>query len=236
MVKPQYYELLMPRDTLDAARCAIKVLQDLCAGDFRPLGKLRTRKVSGKPLDRDMIKRVLHDLPLACFGESGKPELGRVAQRRNDGRILMGKLNEACATSTDGVSMYRTVVSADTAWMLMGYMESYARLLSGQLDILASGELNVYPWDVGHTRNSEIRSMLVQLKEALFGLDPNASLGVMHEGAHRYMDICWDFYQVIRYRLSWDRNPSGGIQVCFDKPMHCASGVPLPVVNRLVQT
>lgn len=44
--------------------------------------------------------------------------------------------------------------------------------------------------------------------------------------------IAWDIMQVIRHRISWDRNPEGGLFVNFDVPMN-TSGVPLATIERI---
>lgn len=32
-------------------------------------------------------------------------------------------------------------------------------------------------------------------------------------------NVLWDLYQVIRHRISWDNNPTGGMTVNFDRPL-----------------
>ena len=43
--------------------------------------------------------------------------------------------------------------------------------------------------------------------------------------------VAWDLQQVIRYRLAWDRNPEGGIQVIFDEPLK-SSQEPLACIKK----
>ena len=61
--------------------------------------------------------------------------------------------------------------------------------------------------------------LLDQIKKLLTGFGPSASYGIACPEVHDDSNIAYDLLQVIRHRLAWDRNPKGGIEVYFDRPI-----------------
>lgn len=61
-------------------------------------------------------------------------------------------------------------------------------------------------------------------------LAKNASYGIYSKEVSDNARIAWDIHQVLRYKVSWKKNPNGGITVNFDPPM-VSSKEPLPKVT-----
>ena len=61
---------------------------------------------------------------------------------------------------------------------------------------------------------------------------PNAAYSISSREIGEHNRIACDIYKVIRSHLAWEREPNGGMFVCFD-PVYAQSEVPLPTVETI---
>jgi len=62
-------------------------------------------------------------------------------------------------------------------------------------------------------------SSYLLMKKEFFRLNPNAYYGIHSHDISDDFRISFDMHQVIRYHLSWKRNPEGGMGVNFRNPL-----------------
>lgn len=109
-------------------------------------------------------------------------------------------------------------MTQDQAYIMRRALESYARMLSGQIDI-AMEELHfTYSGDW----HSDVGPKIKELTDRIF-FETDIRKKLTDKSS-----TAWDMMQVIRYVQSWHDNPSGGIQVCFDTPLRSS---PHPLIK-----
>lgn len=108
--------------------------------------------------------------------------------------------------------MYKLEISEKQAYLLQEATELYARIMMAQFDHIAyTLQINLnLPTDAYHQLSDEMKKLEHLVSD--------------HTQRKRTetANIAWDLYQVIRHRVSWDRNPEGGITVNFHEPFRCA--------------
>ncbi len=111
-----------------------------------------------------------------------------------------------------------------TAATVQQALELYSRLLAGQLEevlhLARYGYLRNSQGAVPSPDDIEDSDSLVRgLKERLFKLGSNASLGIFHPHLHPKAKAAWSVSRALRHRLAWDRTPEGSLGVSHDEPM-----------------
>lgn len=103
------------------------------------------------------------------------------------------------------MSKYSITVTKEQAKLISLVLDIYSRMESGQLKYVFS----MVPWK--HNENlKSVEPILKELQLLLTGIQ-NGNLGIGNVSNSAKM--AYDLHQVIRHRLSWDENPSGGIQI-----------------------
>lgn len=127
---------------------------------------------------------------------------------------------------------YELELSKEQAETTCQALDLYARVLNGQLDEVA----RVLEFIPGRKqgRSEEARVLLALAKLALIPeLSVNAHFGIT--GGSDEAKVAYDVYQVIRHRLAWDKNPQGGFQVEYDKPLYCSGKEPAVIRKKDVE-
>jgi len=133
------------------------------------------------------------------------------------------KLKSQAVLPKDDVDRpYQLSLTERQAQVLTEALDLFSRIGMGQLEEIAY-VLRSY------TKPSESSSLLSSRLDELKRLAREASnvwmgspcgcRGISSEEIGDAFRVAWDLHQVIRYRLAWDRNPNGGLQVSFDTPM-----------------
>ena len=130
---------------------------------------------------------------------------------------------------------YQLSLTERQAQVLTEALDLFSRIGMGQLEEIAY-VLRSY------TKPSESSSLLSSRLDELKRLAREASnvwmgspfgcRGISSEEIGDAFRVAWDLHQVIRYRLAWDRNPNGGLQVSFDTPMKY-SQEPLAIIKKV---
>lgn len=116
---------------------------------------------------------------------------------------------------------YVLTVDEDHLSVMEAALNLYFRIGMGQFD-----EIMMMP-DFFGKNSDEVRVLFRQLHYKLKGMDPNSFHSIRsHAIDDRYRTAC-DIHDVIRHRLSWDRNPEGGSGVNFRSPEMVNGKVPL---------
>lgn len=122
--------------------------------------------------------------------------------------------------------MYQLTITEKQAEVIQRALEFYGRVSMGQLDEVEF----VCPIDQLQADKTLGRSALETAKFAFTGLRNGAYIGV--SGVNDNAKIAWDIHQVIRHRISWDRNPEGGWTTNYDEPMHYSNTEKLPIMKK----
>lgn len=112
-------------------------------------------------------------------------------------------------------------LSESQAQVIQDALDFYIRCRAGQLDEITS---SLFP----EKRNDEVvQGLISRLHVELTGLQPNAYLSV--PGLPEEFKIAYDLKQVIRYHLSFSRNPGGDFGVNFDSNFRMSSEFPAKI-------
>jgi hypothetical protein len=109
-------------------------------------------------------------------------------------------------------------------------MDLYSRLCMGQMEIVAEFICDHAPKNE-RTDYDAIRTVASMMKEAL-GLPENGTPGIYSDQVQDQARIAWDIRKVIDHRISWDKNPKGGMQIMYDKPNQ-AGALPLVEITKV---
>lgn len=153
-------------------------------------------------------------------------ELGLVVQE-NQGRASAYRLKSPAEQfekpKEEGRHVY-VEMDDKTARVVGRALEFYARIGIGQLEEITElarwDQLNKL--DGSKPTYAEIEEadvLLKQVKRLLFGLESNASLGILNPKTSQPAQIAWAVSKSIRHRMAWDANPEGGMGVDFDEPL-----------------
>jgi len=122
-------------------------------------------------------------------------------------------------------------LSIEQAKSLSEICETFARLMSGQMDILRDTIAPSLDWD----------DCSVIKKICFPKLNNNNYIGIGNDGMSDIGKQSWDMYQVIRHHLSWrtqtntpeTRDFSKQMTVNFDDPMRKSIKCPLPEIEEI---
>ena len=119
--------------------------------------------------------------------------------------------NSGTEINKSSLPKYVIEVSEEQARIISLALDIYSRMEGGQLEWAFSMIQWKYP------DNLEAADLLLkELQLLLTGKDRgNLGIGNVSNSAR----MAYDLHQVIRHRLSWDNEPSGGMAVHFNPPM-----------------
>lgn len=126
---------------------------------------------------------------------------------------------------------YTIKINEEQAHILATALEAYVRLGLGQIDMVI---LNVLHKEILEKENCDIdyiRMLTYPLKREIFGFDMNSSHGITSKNISDKYRVASDIERVIVHRLSWDKNPKGGMGVNYQDPMKW-SEQPLPTIEK----
>lgn len=132
---------------------------------------------------------------------------------------------------------YRLLISEEQAAVVMDALELFMRIGMGQYgEILEHSPFRSNGTKPDVNRFCQARdsaeSFLQAVKQVMTGLPRNSYYGISSPDiSDKYRTAC-DIREVIRHRLSWDKNPEGGMTVNFDRPFHWNHAVPLPTFDK----
>jgi hypothetical protein len=122
--------------------------------------------------------------------------------------------------------------------------EAQARIIIDALDLfsrIGMGQL----YEIAHVLRTNVIGSQTNLSDRLDAIDKltreasacwmdcaGGYYGITSNNISDVYRIAWDLQQVIRYRLAWDKNPNGGIQVQFDRPLK-SSNEPLAIIKKI---
>jgi hypothetical protein len=104
------------------------------------------------------------------------------------------------------------------AQVIINALELYSRIGMGQLqEIVYVLRMNSSPGAIDFDALDKVEK-LAREASSYFMKGSGGYYGISSNKINDSFRVAWDIQQVIRYRLAWDRNPEGGIQVHFDEP------------------
>jgi hypothetical protein len=123
-------------------------------------------------------------------------------------------------------SIYLNYWSLETAMnnYVIHLNEEQVRIISRACELFArvhTGQLTPIAEEFFHKTTPILHSLqdgLRRLEPLITGMPPHASLGLTNPEVPDKARVAYDIHQVIRYIISWDNNPDGGITVNFDRP------------------
>lgn len=123
--------------------------------------------------------------------------------------------------------LYRLTMTEDHLRALLKATEFYERISMGQfIEILDTVDPHLKQSIEG--RDIAASFLRIARQHLMPGLtSDNAFYSIRSPEIHDDNRICYDFQQVVRHRLSWDKNPAGGWTVNFDKPWRTSEKVDL---------
>ncbi len=118
--------------------------------------------------------------------------------------------------------------SKEQANVINEALNIYQRILMGQFDNI--------PWMLflhGRKFNTDAmrKTMDDAVKIAFPELYGGCYLGIYQKEVHEDARIAYDIHQALRYKISWNNNPSGGITRNFDSPRITSNTEPLPKIE-----
>jgi hypothetical protein len=81
------------------------------------------------------------------------------------------------------------------------------------------------------TTDSVVQGLLDRLHVEILSMPPNSYIGI--NGVPEEFKVAYDLKQVIRYHLSFHKNPSGDIGVNFDSPRNLGEEFPAKIETGL---
>ena len=110
-------------------------------------------------------------------------------------------------------------------------LESFVRLGITQYGAAIDMAL---PGDLLPGHKPELEGAFNTIKKVIHGLNPNQGLSILNSTeVSEPVKIAHDAYEVIRYRLSWDKHPEGGSTVNFSEPLRASKTEELPVFRKV---
>jgi hypothetical protein len=83
-------------------------------------------------------------------------------------------------------------------------------------------------WDT-----QKVNFLCRMIKNEILGLDANEYFGIHSTQINDTYRQAWDIEQVIRHKISWDNNPTGGSTVNYHEPMKSSNQEELPLIERV---
>ena len=114
---------------------------------------------------------------------------------------------------------YRLAITEKQARLIVDALDLYSRIGMGQLQEVAFVlRSNSFEDTIDFGILDKVTELL--RKASSYWMNGSGGYhGIYSDKINDNFRVAWDLQQVIRYRLAWDRNPEGGIQVHFDEPM-----------------
>lgn len=151
---------------------------------------------------------------------------------------LFGKMNVVSSLKEENKikennKPYHLEMTERQAQIIINALELYSRIGMGQLQEVAyvlrsnsvPGFINFNALDKVESLTREASSYWMNFSGGYHGISSNK--------INDSFRVAWDLQQVIRYRLAWDRNPEGGIQVHFDEP-YKTSKEDLAIIKKVI--
>lgn len=123
---------------------------------------------------------------------------------------------------------YQLLLSKKQVQVLTEALEFYVRIGIGQFEEVA----RPYTFKVEPEEMDKARSALEIAKMILTGFPANASHGIYSSDISDDYRVAYDIERVIRHYLAWEKNPSGGFGVDYQKPF-VSSQQPLPDIKKI---
>jgi hypothetical protein len=129
---------------------------------------------------------------------------------------------------------YHLAMTERQAQVIINALELYSRIGMGQLqEITYVLRMNSVPGSIDFNALDKIAD-LTRKASSYWMKGSGGYHGISSDKINDSFRVAWDLQQVIRYRLAWDRNPDGGIQVNFDDPYKTSSVEDLAVIKKVL--
>lgn len=128
---------------------------------------------------------------------------------------------------------YRITLTEEHLYTLMKATEFHERIAMGQfrevLDVVDPG------FQLSRENRVEGEYLLVRARRYLLPelTHDNSYWSIRSREVRDDNRVMYDFLQVVRHRLSWDRHPEGGFGVNFDPPWRTSEKLDLIKIERL---
>lgn len=126
---------------------------------------------------------------------------------------------------------YNLIINKEQAEVLITALESYSRMMIGQIDYALE------PLRFNNKIKADPKRLQQLCDEIKFLFTPfeqrGASYGIYSHEVDDSARVAYDIKKVIEHRLSFDRNPEGGKTVNFQEPRR-TSQQPLPIISVLI--
>ena len=126
--------------------------------------------------------------------------------------------------------MYSLKLNEEQLNVVMKALDLYSRLQMGQVEELINPFSSPFSNRFVDRENVE-KAVSVLKKEYFPELTRDSYNGIFSDKTPETSKIAYDIIQVVRNRLAYDKNPSGGFTVDFDDPIK-SSGQPLPEIKK----
>ncbi len=114
------------------------------------------------------------------------------------------------------MNKYSIEITLEQAQTISRACELFGRLHMGQFKVLADEFIGCDT--LSNVDLNKLRDGLEQLEQLITG-SPNSYHGIASHKIPEKAKIAVDLYQVVRHRITWDKEPKGGFGVMFDKPL-----------------
>jgi len=124
---------------------------------------------------------------------------------------------------------YKITVTERQADIIIDALDLWSRMHMGQWNEILMFAKN-------HDCRFEAEKLIDVLRficGMLPGRSPSGYYGIHSKEISDSARVAWDLQQVIRHRLSWDRDPEGGWTVNFDTPMQSCEEEPLARIEKM---
>ena len=118
---------------------------------------------------------------------------------------------------------YSVELTGEQIHILCQALESFTRLGIGQLETVLQ-DLGFHSFDqfqeVMTTINGDLEYLAAvqTIKKKIFDQPMNGSYSIHNERVGDNFKCSYDMWQVLRNRVAWDKNPSGGITSDYNEP------------------
>jgi hypothetical protein len=127
---------------------------------------------------------------------------------------------------------YHLHMNEKQAQIIIHALDLYSRIGMGQLEeVVTILRQNINGSNKDTLGKLEEVGRLIREASSYWMGGAGSYYGINSEQISDSFRIAWDLQQVVRYRLAWDRNPEGGIQVIFDDPIQ-TSKEPFALITK----
>jgi len=118
---------------------------------------------------------------------------------------------------------YQVKLSQKQLELIQKSLDLYSRLQCGQLEELSNIFSSPFQDRLSKINKEEINKCIGTMKNLLYPeLSKNSSFGIFGPQTPDSAKIMYDMIQVIRHKIAWSNNPSGGMTINFDSPLKCS--------------